>query len=88
VAVQVEPLVNCMIPVDAGTGGGGGSDAGTGGGGGGGGGGSTMTSTLPSVGANNTVQEPQVKTGCGCASVLDVAMPLFALLALRRRRRS
>lgn len=83
--LQVDPLVNCMLPVaDAGMGGG------AGGGTGGGTGGSTGTQTLPSVGPMNTTQQPPAATGCGCASPADIGAPLFALalLLLNRRRRS
>jgi MYXO-CTERM domain-containing protein len=85
VNLTLVPLVNCMIPVDAGTGGGSGGDAGTGGGGG-----NTGTTTLPSVGPGSTAQQPQVKTGCGCSSPADFAAPLMALVLMlgRRRRRS
>ncbi len=85
VALAIDPLVNCMLPMDAGTGGGGGNDAGTGGGGG-----STQTSTLPSVGPGNATEQPQAKVGCGCATPADFAAPLLGLIALlsRRRRRS
>lgn len=85
VTLAVDPLVNCMIPVDAGTGGGGGTtDAGTGGGGG-----NTGTTTLPSVGANSTTTQPNAKVGCGCATPADFGAPLMGLLLLlatRRRR--
>ena len=84
--IAVDPLVNCMIPVDAGTGGGGGTtDAGTGGGAGG----NTGTSTLPSVGPMNTTEQPNAKVGCGCNSPAELAAPLLALallLGTRRRR--
>ena len=81
VALAVDPLVNCMLPVDAGTGGGSGSDAGTGG--------STGTTTLPSVGSGNTTEQPNAKVGCGCTSPADFAAPLLGLmLLLSRRRRS
>lgn len=84
--LTIDPLVNCVIPVDAGTGGGSGDDAGTGGGAGG----NTGTTTLLSVGAGNTTQQPEVKTGCGCSSPADLAAPLMALVLLlgTRRRRS
>ncbi|MFT3706962.1 MAG: MYXO-CTERM sorting domain-containing protein [Archangium sp.] len=86
VQVTVDPLMNCMIPVDGGTGGGGGMmDAGTGGGGG-----STGTVTLISVGPANTTQQTATKEGCGCTSV-DASVALMALAALgliRRRKQS
>ncbi|MFZ5444975.1 MAG: hypothetical protein ACOZQL_33605 [Myxococcota bacterium] len=86
VDVQVTPLVNCMLPVDGGTGGGGGG----GGGSTGGGGGSTGTTTLPSVGANNQTQQAEAKVGCGCATPADLGAPLMALVLMlgARRRRS
>ena len=86
ITLTVDPLVNCMIPVDGGTGGGSGSDAGTGGGGG-----NTGTQTLPSVGANSTTEQPNAKVGCGCAGPADFGAPLMGLLLLlatRRRARS
>lgn len=86
VSLAIDPLVNCMLPVDAGTGGGGGSmDAGTGGGGG-----NTGTTTLPSVGPGSTTEQPNAKVGCGCATPADFAAPLLGLMVLlsRRRRRS
>lgn len=83
VALAVDPLVNCMLPVDAGTGGGGGgNDAGTGGGGG-----NTGTTTFPSVGPGSTTEQPQAKVGCGCATPADFAAPLFGLMVLLSRRR-
>jgi len=84
VSVQVEPLVNCMVPVDAGTGGGGG----TGGGAGGGGGGNTGTVTLVSVGANSTTQQAGFKEGCGCTSIEGAGAVLGLLALLSRRRRA
>lgn len=90
VTLTVDPLVNCMIPVDAGTGGGGGTGGGAGGGAGGGGG-NTGTTTLPSVGPGNTTEQANAKVGCGCATPADFAAPLLGLvlmLGARRRRRS
>jgi MYXO-CTERM domain-containing protein len=87
VALTVDPLVNCMVPVDGGTGGGGGMGGG-GGATGGGGGGNTGTILLPAVGPNSTTQQAGAKTGCGCTTV-DASMALMALAALgflRRRR--
>jgi uncharacterized protein (TIGR03382 family) len=88
VTLAVDPLVNCMVPVDGGTGGG----AGGGGGatGGGSGGGNTSTTTLPSVGPGSTTEQPTAKVGCGCSGPADFAAPLFGLMVLlsRRRRRS
>ena len=95
VTVQVFPLVNCMVPPpDAGTGGGagGGTGGGAGGGTGGGtgGGNATGTTTLWSVGMGNTTQQPNARTGCGCASPADLGAPFLALalmvLGARRRR--
>lgn len=87
VTLTVDPLVNCMLPVDAGTGGGGGgTDAGSGGGGG-----NTSTTTVPSVGPGSTTEQPNAKVGCGCSSPADFAAPLMGLMLLfstRRRRRS
>ena len=85
ITFTVDPLVNCMIPVDAGTGGGTGNDAGTGGGGG-----NTGTTTLPAVGPSSTTQQASAKVGCGCASPADFAAPLLGLMLLvgSRRRRS
>lgn len=93
--ITFDPLVNCMIPQpDAGTGGGSGTTGGgtgaTGGGSGTTGGGSGMTETLPSVGPGNVTEQPEVKVGCGCASLVDLSIPALALLglarSLRRRR--
>lgn len=85
VTVEVDPLVNCMVPsADGGMGGGAG-----GGGGGTGGGSGTTTQTLPSVGANSTTEQPNAKTGCGCTSPADFGAPLMALVMVmvgRRRR--
>jgi uncharacterized protein (TIGR03382 family) len=97
VSVQIDPLVNCMIPVpDAGTGGGGATGGGsaTGGGAagggsaaGGGGGGNSGTVTLISVGPNSTTQQTGAMAGCGCTSLEGAGSMLMLLaLALRRRR--
>ncbi|MGV3624141.1 MAG: hypothetical protein ACO1OB_25210, partial [Archangium sp.] len=93
VNIVADPLVNCMIPVaDAGMGGGAGGGSGaTGGGSGTTGGGTGMTEMIPGVGTGSTTVQPAAKTGCGCASIADVAAPLMALLAIagmRRRRRN
>ncbi len=88
VNVTVDPLVNCMVPVaDAGSGGGTGGGSATGGGAGGGGGSGQMTEIIPGVGPGSTTEQPVVKTGCGCASPVDVAVPALALLALARSLR-
>jgi MYXO-CTERM domain-containing protein len=93
VNVQVQPLVNCVIPApaDAGTGGGGGTGGGAGGGGGGsaggGTGGSTGTQVFQSVGPGSVTQQPTAKVGCGCSTPGDFAAPLLALLALSATRR-
>ncbi|MBL9036891.1 MAG: hypothetical protein JNG84_00120, partial [Archangium sp.] len=86
VSVTVEPLQNCMLPVDAGTpmpmDGGSTLDAGVPDAGP-----SVDTKTVPSLGAGNVTSGKPAATGCGCTSVdLAPVLAAAALLFLRRRR--